>query len=77
MAEMDYGEPIRLPPCKWRAGPGVTWLFKGGKRAGSGGGNSGPQGKRAKRFYPGRALRKALGKHGIARLNAKAVVRNG
>lgn len=70
MATIDYGPPIPLPPSKWRKGPGVTWLYKGGNRA-KAGGNSGPTGKRANRFYPGRALRRALGKHGLARLNAK------
>lgn len=60
-------DPIRLPASKWRRGTGVLWLFKGGSRAKSGG-NSGPQGKRAKRFYPGRALSNSLGKHGLSRL---------
>ena len=31
--------------------------------------NSGPTGKKASRFYPARALRKKLGKHGLKRFN--------
>ena len=31
--------------------------------------NSGPTGKKATRFYPGRALRKKLGKHGLKKFN--------
>ncbi len=31
--------------------------------------NSGPMGKKASRFYPGRALRKKVGKHGLKKFN--------
>lgn len=59
--------PEQIPTSKWCRGKGVIWLYS--RRGSSGGGNSGPTGKRAKRFYPMRALRRAMGKHGIAKLH--------
>lgn len=59
-------QPIPLPPCKWRAGVGEQRLYQRSKS--KGGGNQGPTGRKA-RWYVGRAWRRALGKHGLAKLN--------
>lgn len=44
------------------------WIqgYNGGKSASN---NTGPTGKKATRFYPGRALRRKLGKHGLRKFN--------
>lgn len=59
--------PIQLQASKWVRGVHDHWLYQ----KGGGGSNTGPTSKRAKRFYPGRALRDKLGKHGLIRQTKK------
>jgi len=73
-------QPITIIPkiVKWGIRRGTVKILASGaldmRIEAYGGGsnrsnNSGPTGKKATRFYPGRALRKKLGKHGLRKFN--------
>lgn len=60
----------------WGKRSGVTtpkygMAFPGRRGATRGSENSGPSGKRAKRFYPLRAVSKGMGKHGLFKLQQR------